>query len=140
MNNKIRVILSALIAMVVVSLLYLVVDITPVFIVSHIFAIIAILIIMTTLLMFNEGSNKVPQAYAFIAASWSYAAVSIIFSLIACLTNIYVGWAFIIHIAILAVFGIRFIALRSGNEHIAKLDVKTNNRKAFEEKKKNYWK
>ncbi len=140
MNNKIRVILLSLILMIVVSLLYFLVDITPAFIVSHIFAIIAISAIMITLLMFGKGDNKVPQAYALVVNAWIYTIVSIVFSLIACFINMNVKWAIIIHIVILTVFVIRFTALIAGSEYIAKLDIKNNKRKVFEDGKKNYWK
>lgn len=126
--------------MTVVSLLYFLVDITPAFIVSHIFAIIAISAIMITLLMFGKGDNKVPQAYALVVTAWVYTIVSIIFSFIACFINMNVKWAIIIHIIILTVFVIRFTALIAGSEYIAKLDVKNNKRKAFEDGKKSYWK
>ncbi|HBD64123.1 MAG TPA: hypothetical protein DC038_06745 [Clostridiales bacterium] len=140
MNNKIRVILLSLILMIVVSLLYFLVDITPAFIVSHIFSIIAISAIMITLLMFGKGDNKVPQAYALVVNAWIYTIVSIVFSLIACFINMNVKWAIIIHIVILTVFVIRFTALIAGSEYIAKLDIKNNKRKVFEDGKKNYWK
>ncbi len=140
MNNKIRVILLSLILMIVVSLLYFLVDITPAFIVSHIFSIIAISAIMITLLMFGKGDNKVPQAYALVVNAWIYTIVSIVFSLIACFINMNVKWAIIIHIVILTVCVIRFTALIAGSEYIAKLDIKNNKRKVFEDGKKNYWK
>lgn len=141
MKNNIKIILSALIVAVVVSLLFMVVPVTNAFVISYVFTLVSILGITASLCMFGKGNDKVPQGYAYITSAMSYAIVSLIFSIIACVVIISLKWTLIIHIAILAVFVIRVIALSSGNEYISKLDEVSNEKnKEFQKEKENYWK
>lgn len=141
MNNKIN--LIGLIAIGLISLLFFIIPITPAFIISYIFTIIAIVILMRTFTTFGKGSNGVPQSYANIQIAGVYVGVCLIFSLLAYLLLSYsVLWTLIIHIAILGVFSMIFLTIGVGNDYISKLDNQepTEERKKFVEEKKKYWK
>lgn len=144
MNNNIRIVLSSVIAAAVVSLLYLIVPITDTFVVSHIFSLIAISGIAVSLCVFGKGNNKAPQGFAYIYTAVTYAIVSTVVSIIACIIAYYkhfpVVITVVVHIAILALFAIRAIALNSGNEYIEKIDIQAEEKhKDFEKEKATYW-
>ena len=141
MNNKIN--LIGLIVIGLISLLFFIIPITPAFIVSYIFTIIAIIILMRTFATFGKGNNGVPQSYANIQVVCGYVVASLIFSVFAnILLSFNILWTVIIHIAILGVFAIVFLTIGVGNDYISKLDNQepTEERKKFVEEKKNYWK
>ena len=141
MKNRIN--LIGLIAIGLISLLFFIIPITPAFIISYIFMIIAIVIFMRTFATFGKGNNGVPQSYANIYITCGYIIAVLIFSLLAYLLFSYnILWTTIIHIAILGVFGIVFLTIGAGNDYISKLDNQepTEERKKFVEEKKNYWK
>ena len=141
MNNKIN--LIGLIVIGLISLLFFIIPITPAFVISYIFTIIAIVILMRTFATFGKGNNGIPQSYTNIQIVCGYVVSSLIFSVFA---NIFLRfnilWTTIIHIAILGVFAIIFLTIVVGNEYISKLDNQepTEERKKFIEEKKNYWK
>lgn len=141
MNNKIN--LIGLIVIGLISLLFFIIPITPAFIISYIFTIIAIVILMRTFTTFGKGNNGVPQSYANIQIVCGYVVATLIFSLFA---NIFLSfnilWTIIIHLIILGVFSIIFLTIGVGNDYISKLDNQepTEERKKFVEEKKNYWK
>lgn len=141
MKNRIN--LIGLITIVLISLLYFVIPITPAFIISYIFTIIAIVILMRTFATFGKGNNGIPQSYANIQIACRYLVSTLIFSLFAYIfLSFSILWTLIIHIAILGVFGIVFLVIGTGNENISELDNQepTEERKKFVEQKKNYWK
>ncbi|MCI5892419.1 MAG: hypothetical protein MRZ66_03320 [Clostridiales bacterium] len=145
MNNNIRIVLCSVIAAVVVSLLYLVVPATDTFVVSHIFSLIAISGIAVSLCVFGKGNNKAPQAFAYIHTAVIYAVISTVISVIACIISYYKHFpaaiTVVVHMAILAVFVIRAVALNSGNEYIEKIDAKAEEKhKEFLNEKESYWK
>lgn len=141
MNNKIN--LIGLIVIGLISLLFFIVPITPAFIISYIFIIIAIVILMKVFATFGKANNGIPQSYANIRIVCGYVVATLIFSLFA---NIFLSfnilWTVIIHIAILGVFSIIFLTVGVGNDYISKLDnqAPTEERKKFVKEKKNYWK
>lgn len=144
MNNNTRIILCSMIAAVVVSLLYLVVPVTDTFVVSHIFSLIAIGSIALSLYVYGKGNNKAPQAFAYIYTAVTYAVVSTVVSVIACIIAHYMHFpvliTVVVHIAILAVFVIRAIGLNAGNEYIEKIDTKAEEKhREFEKEKDTYW-
>ena len=141
MKNRMN--LIGLIAICLISLLFFILPITPAFVISYIFTIIAIIIFMRTFANFGKGSNGIPQSYANIYITCSYVIAVLIFSLLAYILFSYsILWTTIIHIAILGVFCIVFLTIGAGNEYISKLDNQepAEERKKFEEDKKNYWK
>lgn len=141
MNNKIN--LIGLIVIGLISLLFFIIPITPAFIISYIFTIIAIAILMRVFTTFEKGNNGVPQSYANIQIACVYVIATLIFSLFAYIfLSFSILWSTIIHIAILGVFAIIFLTIGAGNDYISKLDNQepTEERKKFVEEKKNYWK
>lgn len=141
MNNNVKIILSAVIAALVVSLLFLVVPVTSTFIASYIFALLAISLIAVSLCIYGKGSNKAPQGFGYINVAVIYAVVSTIFSVIACVIPLDIRWTVVVHAGILAVFVIVAVALSSGNQHIVKLDKQAEEKhKEFEKEKNTYWK
>ncbi len=141
MKNKIY--LIGVIAIGLISLLFFILPITPAFVISYIFTIIAIIIFMRRFITFGKGNDGVPQSYANIYITSIYLAAVLIFSLLAyVLFSFSILWTTIIHIAILGVFGIVFLTIGAGNDYISKLDNQepTEERKKFVEEKKNYWK
>lgn len=141
MSNNGKVIISAVIMAVVVSLLFLVVPITDEFVVSYIFTLIAIGGIALSLCVFGKSeTTKAPQGHAFIYTAVVYAIVSVIFSVIACVVPLSVLWTLVIHVAILAVFVIRTIAITGGSEYINEIDKKAEEKhKEFQKEKESYW-
>lgn len=141
MKNNIKIISSAVIVAAVVSLLFMVVPITDAFVISYVFTLIGICGVTGSLCIFGKGNNKAPQGFAYISSAVTYIIVSLIFSIIACVVVLSLKLTILIHVAILAVFVIRVIALSSGNEHISKLDEISNEKsKEFQKEKQNYWK
>ena len=145
MNNNIRIFLSAAIAAIVITLLFFIVPITGTFIVSYIFALAVIAGIALSMSVFGKGNNKAPQGFAYIHTAVQYAIVSTIISIILYIISIQYVFSTtitaVIHIAILAFFVIRSIALSAGNEYITKLDEKAEEKhKEFEKVKETYWK
>lgn len=143
MNNNNKINLIGLILIVLISLLFFIVPITPAFVISYIFTIIAIIILNRTVTAFGKSNNDVTQSYANIYITCGYVVAVVIFSLIAYILFSYsILWTMIIHIGILGVFSIIFLILGAGNEYISKLDNQktTEERKKFVEQKKKYWK
>lgn len=143
MENSTRINLIGIIAIGVISLLFFVIPVTPAFIVSYIFMIIAIIILLRTFVVLGEEDNTVPQSYANISIACGYVVTVVIFSMFAYIfLSFNVILPLIIHIAILGVFSIMFLIIGAGNEYISKLDNQepTEERKKFLEEKENYWK
>lgn len=141
MNNDKKIILSAVIITVVVSLLFLIVPITGAFVVSYLFALIAISGVALSMFTFGKNeTTKEPQGLSFIYTAGIYALIDVVFSVIACAIPLSAALTFVIHIAILAIFAIRAISLTSGSEYINKIDVKAEDKhKEFQKEKENYW-
>lgn len=140
MNNVKKIILSSAIVVVVISLLFIVIPTSTQFVISYMFALIAIVGIATSLILYTKGNIKPPQGYAFIHVSVVYAIISVIFSIIACYIKLSISWTIILHIVILAISILLIIALTSGNEYINKVEDKAEiKHKNFKEEKKNYW-
>ena len=141
MNNNIKIIVSAIIAALVVSLLFLVIPITHTFVVDYVFALIAISGITAGLCIYNQRLTKAPQGFGYIYAAVLYAAASTVFSIIAYVADLGTLWALVVHVALLAVFVIIAISISAGNKHITRLDdVAAEKHAAFEKEKANYWK
>ena len=141
-KNDIRIIVSAVIAAIVVTLLFFLADITNVFITDYIFALIAIIGITVSLICFNKNNiTKPPQGHSFIYTAVIYGIVSVIFSIVAYYVPFSLKVTIIAHIAIFAVFVIRTIALVSGSEYINKVDETAEEKhNKFKKEKESYWK
>ena len=146
MNNKMKVIISAVLTAVVISLLWLVIPATPAWIISYIFALVAIVGITISFSAYKERKTNVPQGYAFSIAAVTYAIVSTILSAITVFFD-YNGshfpsiWYAIIHTAIFAFFVIRIIMLLAGANHIDKIGERAEQKhKELNKEKTDYWK
>ena len=141
-KKDVRIIVSAVIAAIVVTLLFFLADITSVFITDYIFALLAIMGIAVSLICFNKNDiTKPPQGHSFIYTAVIYTVVSVIFSIVAYYVPFSLKVTIISHIAIFAVFVIRAIALVSGSKYINKVDEKAEakHRETVKEKE-SYWK
>ena len=146
MSNKLKIIVSAILAAIVISLLWFVIPVTPVWTISYIFALIAIMGIALSFAVYKGKSTKVPQGHAFPITAVVYAIVSTLLSTIMVAYDynnyhFHATWYTIIHTAIFVFFVIRVILLFAGAEHI------DETRKNIEQKhnelnkdKINYWK
>ena len=143
MKNSTRINLIGVIVIGIISLLFFVIPITPAFIISYVFTIIAIIILMKVIATCGKGNNGVPQSYANIYITCGYVLATLIFS---AFTYIFltsnVILPIIFHIAIVGIFSIIFLIIGAGNQYISKLNNQepTGERKKFVEEKKNYWK
>ena len=142
MNHNSKIIASALISVIVISSLFFVVPITAAFIISYAFALIAIACIVLSLCMFGKKeTTKAPQGHSFVYTAVVYSIVSVIFSIISCVADLSAAWTVVPHIAILAFFIIRIIALTAGSQYINKVGEKVEiKHKDFQKEKENYWK
>lgn len=140
-SSNFKIILSAVIVAIVISLLFLVAPITETFVASYIFALISIAGIALALGTFEKTRiTKVPQGYAFIKTAVSYAVLNVAFSIIACLVMLSLTWTILVHIAILAIFVIRTLVLTEGSEYINQVEEKAAEKHAaFLKEKENYW-
>ncbi|MBQ6998647.1 MAG: hypothetical protein IJN62_02545 [Clostridia bacterium] len=133
------VILTAVITAIAITMLFLVVPITGTFIVSYIFALIAIGLVSLTL-FFSKSENEITYL-ANINTSVTYAVINIIISIIACLIPIATLLTFVIHFGLLSAFVIREIVTTSGGKYIDKLDKQAEEKhKAVGIEKETYWK
>ena len=148
MNNKIKVFISALLAAGVVSLLWIVIPVTPTWIISYCFMMVAIL---TMALSFSAYSNKttgIPQGHAFPLTAYSYLIINVVLSAVMIGVNFDKDnecfahqWYAVIHAVILVIFIVRVISLTSGAGHIQKVGEESEQRhKELNKDKENYWK
>lgn len=141
MTNNVKIIFSAFIMAIIVSMLFLIVPITGVFITSYIFTLIAIIGIASSLLTFGKyETTKVPQGHAFVYTTVIYSIFNIIFSVIACMVKLSILWTIVIHTTILGIFVIIIITISSSSHYINKVNKATEEKhKEFINEKKTYW-
>lgn len=142
MNHNSKIIASALISVIVVSALFFIVPITTAFIISYVFALIAIAGITLSLCVFGKKeTTKAPQGHSFVYTAVVYSIVSVIFSIVSCVADLSAAWTIVPHIAILAFFVIRIIALTAGSQYINKIEEKAEiKHKEYQKEKESYWK
>lgn len=140
MSRNGKIILSAVVAIAAVSMLFAVVPINETFIVSYIFADIAICFVAGTVYAYGKGSAKAAAGLSYIYTSVIYAALSVMFSLVACIVSLPLKWILTVHIILLAVFAIRIITSSAGSDYINELDKKAEEKhNEFVNEKKDYW-
>lgn len=146
MNIMVKVTLSSLIAVVVISLLWLVIPITPVWIISYAFALVAVIGIAASFTVYTKKVTRVPQGHAFPITATTYAIISGLLSAITVYfdysgRSLHSTWYAIIHVAIFAFFLIRIIKLISGAELIEKAGEHAEQKhKELNKEKADYWK
>lgn len=140
MSRNGKIILSAVIAIAAVSMLFAVVPINETFIVSYIFADIAICFVAGTVYSYGKGNSKAAAGLSYICTSVIYAAISVIFSVIACIVSLTLKWTLTVHIILLAAFVIRIVASSAGSDYVNELDKKAEMKhNEFLKEKKDYW-
>lgn len=138
MSRNSKVILSAIIAIAMVSTLFVVVPINGVFITSYIFAVIAICGIASTVYIYDKENAIIGLSYIY--TSIIYAILNVMFSFVAYLIHLSVLWTFVIHIILFAIFAMRIIILSVGSDYLNNVDKKNEAKhKEFLNDKKDYW-
>ena len=142
-TSGISVVVSALLAAVVVSLLWLVIPPSDVWTISYIFALVAIVGMATSIFL---AARHVPQGYSFPTIAGYYAIASAVFSVIAISCDLIevhfppVLYA-IIHIVIFACFAIFLNMLFTGSRYIEKVGERAEQKhEELNQDKKDYWK
>ncbi len=140
MNKTNATVLSLFIAVIAVSMLFFVVPITGAFIVSYIFALVAIVSIAISIHFFRNTEMNTITDLSYINTAVTYSIISIFFSVIACLIPLSAVISFVIHFLILAFFTIRIIVLSVGGNYIKTVN-QVNNQKheKFKKEKDTYW-
>ena len=141
MNRNGKIILSAVVAIAAISTLFAVVPTSGTFITSYVFEVIAICGVAGTVCVYGKGSSKAVAGLSYIYTSIVYAAVSTIFSVIACLVPLAWIWTLVVHIILLAVFAIRMITSSAGSDYVNDVDRRNEEKhNKFLNEKKDYWK
>ena len=146
MNNTSKIVISALLAAFVISLLWLVIPVTPVWIISYIAAIVAVIGITTSFFAYRKKAAQLPQGHVFPVTAGTYAVISALLSIIMIIfdynrISIDPAWYAITHTTIFIFFVIRSIILLAGSEYINKLNETAGHKHSdFNKEKANYWK
>lgn len=140
MHRNGKIILSAVIAIAAMSVLFAVVPASETFVISYVFAVIAIFGIAGTLCLYGKGSSKAAAGLSYFYASIIYAVFSVIFSVIACLISFSALWTLAVHIILLAIFAVRFVVSNIGSDYVNEIDKKSEAKHSeFLNEKKDYW-
>ena len=141
MSRNGKIILSAVVAIAAISTLFAVVPINDTFIVSYVFAVIAICGITGAVCVYGKGSSKAVGGLSYIYTSIVYAMLNIIFSVVACVMPLTLTWTLVVHIILLAVFSIRIMTSGAGSDYVNEVDKKNKTKHdEFLNEKKYYWK
>lgn len=141
MSRNGKIILSAVVAIAAISTLFVVVPTSGTFITSYVFAVIAICVIAGTVCIYGKGSSKAVAGLSYIYTSIVYAAVSTIFSVVACLVPLAALWTLVVHIILIAVFSVRIITSSAGSDYVNDIDKRNEEKhNKFSDEKKDYWK
>lgn len=141
MSRSGKIILSAVVAIAAVSTLFAVVPANGTFIISYVFAVIAICGIAGTVCVYGKGKSKAASGLSYIYTSIIYAVLNVIFSVVACLIPLSVLWTLVVHIILLAVFAIRIITSSAGSDYVNEVDKRNEvKHKVFLNEKEKYWK
>lgn len=137
MKDKRNVIIIAAILAVVASLMFLLVTVTPDFIVAYIFALIGIAgLLICTLVMISKKENfawvsALPhQALIYLIIQLVFSIVFVVLEQLAVYT-LPVAWFIVIHAVILAIFAIRLIMLWGSVKHIEARDEQVQQKVSF---------
>ena len=130
-----------MIAIGAISTLFAVVNVDETFVISYVFADIAICGIVGTLCAYGKGSSKAVAGLSYIYTSVVYAVLNVIFSVIACVITLAPIWTMVVHIILLAIFAIRIIGSNAASDYVNEVDKKAEDRhNEFLKEKENYWK
>lgn len=141
MHRNGKIMLSAVIAIAAISVLFAVVPASEAFVISYVFAVIAIFGIAGTLCLYGKGSSKAVAGLSYIYTSVVYAVFSVIFSIVACLISFSALWTLAVHIILLALFAVRVVVSNVGSDYVNEADKKSEAKHSeFLNEKKDYWK
>ena len=141
MSKNFKIILIGLIAIGAISSLFAVVNVDDTFVISYVFADIAICGIVGTLCAYGKGSSKVVAGLSYIYTSVVYAVLNVIFSVIACVITLAPIWTLVVHIILLAIFVIRIIGSNKASDYVNEVDKNAEDKhNEFLKEKENYWK
>ena len=124
MQSKSSIILISAIMAAAVSALFLVVNITSLFIVAYIFALLGIAVLCLGSLYMVTSSESYPWFAAFPMTLWRYLLAQVVLSAVALIPDHIVGqslsmnWFLLLHIALLAFFAILLVAMKGGKDII----------------------
>jgi uncharacterized membrane protein len=135
-----------------VSLLWLVVEVTPVWIITYIVTLLAILLIALGYAAYGKKSAGAVQGHAYFVSSLVYALTSAIFSAITLIYDqffratypppwtTWTTWYLIIHAVIFFSFVIRILAIFGALDHVEKVGAEAEEKhKELNKDKANYW-
>lgn len=141
MSKNFKIILIGLIAIGAISTLFAVVNVDETFVISYVFADIAICGIAGTLCVYGKGKSKAVAGLSYIYTSVVYAVLNVIFSVIACVITFAPIWTLVVHIILLAIFAIRIIGSNTASDYVNVVDKKAEDKhNEFLKEKENYWK
>ena len=149
LSNTLKVVVGAVLLIIVVSLLWLVIPASPIWICSYVFAIIAIICLAVSFIVYLHRSTGMPMAHAFPLTAVKYAFLNIGLSIVAVSLNLMLiidnqllnTLYALIHIGIFVFFVIRVLAMLSAGENITAVGESAEVRhKKLNNDKENYWK
>jgi hypothetical protein len=149
LSNTLKIVVGAILLAVVVSLLWLVIPASPIWICSYVFALIAIACLAVSFVAYLYRSTGIPMAHAFPLTALKYASLNIGISIAAVSIDLMLVIDFrivnilyaLIHIGIFVFFVIRVLAMLSAGENINVVGERAEERhKKLNKDKENYWK
>jgi|LSQX01.3.fsa_nt_gb hypothetical protein len=140
MTKNIRIIITALLAIIAASAFYLVIPASTSFIASHIFVCLSIIFTAVSLIGFGRKNAKSIAGVSYVVLAVGYAITTVIFSTIGCLW-LSGKWTIVGHIVLMVIYLIITIFSTIGSDYTNKIDEKDAEKRAeFEKEKANYWK
>lgn len=120
MNNKIRIILIGVVTIIIFSVLFIVLPVTPHSIIAYIFAVLGVVGLMASILILTTKKLKVVQDVPLINTAWVYLVVNILVSIIGMILSSQISWQLFLvaHVILVAIFIIRVIILSAGKAYI----------------------
>ena len=128
-NHQRRLLLGFVIAVLVLTALFLLLTKTPLVITAFCFAVLALIMFFGSILLVASGTkSQYITNVAFLPLAYSYAGLNLIFGGIFALLSHFdiwtmpVGWFIFIHILLIAFFAWRLLAMDSGREEIKRVE------------------
>ncbi len=131
---------ASIIAVIAISLLFLIIPITAAFVISYFFVVISIACTALILCLPKKDNSNAITHLADINTSIIYCVVSLVFSVVAYLAKFSGILTFVIHSVMLAVFAIRLISISAGGNYINVLDKNAKAKhEEFNKERGTYW-
>ncbi len=132
MNDKKNLIIVAVIMAIVATSMFLIVDISTVFIIAYVFALIGVAGLIITAMQIVEKKDVYPWGAAIPLQALRYLIIEVIVSVIVVtlrklnLFELSAGYFAVIHIVILAFYAIRIVLMLGGKMYIEKMEEKNH--------------